>query len=199
MRTTAVYIVLCLLLIFHFEVFGQDNSLSSYVLNKDISSNTLSNNYLSSNIVTAIAQDKNGMMWFGTKRGLNSFDSYDFEEYDYADGITNATITDILPCGDTLFIATEKGLCIYDMKNRIATNFFAEEDSLVLPDNHIYNITKPVNNRIKICTKNGTSVYDLKTKNSIYLKSIIIFWIMRCVKLNMSNMTDHGGSQPLMG
>ena len=116
-RSAAIYIVLCLLLILPCVISGQDNGLASYVLNKDISINTVSNSYLSSNIVTSIAQDKNGMMWFGTKRGLNSFDSYDFEDYDYADGITNATVTDIQPWGDTLFIATEKGLCIYDMKN----------------------------------------------------------------------------------
>ena len=123
MKKAAIYIILCFLLaIIPYVMLGQDNSLASYVLNKDISINTVSNSYLSSDIVTSIAQDKNGMMWFGTKRGLNSFDSYDFEEYDYADGITNATITDIQPWGDTLFIATEKGLCIYDMKNRIATN-----------------------------------------------------------------------------
>ncbi len=146
------------------EMSGQNGSLSSYVLNKDIVANTVSNSYLSSNIVTAIAQDDNGMMWFGTKRGLNSFDSYNFEEYNHADGIINATITDIQPWGDTLFVATEKGLCIYDMKNRIATNFFAETDSLVLPDNHIFHITRPVNQRITFCTKSGTSVYDLRKK-----------------------------------
>ena len=146
------------------EMSGQNGSLSSYVLNKDIVANTVSNSYLSSNIVTAIAQDDNGMMWFGTKRGLNSFDSYNFEEYNHADGIINATITDIQPWGDTLFVATEKGLCIYDMKNRIATNFFAETDTLVLPDNHIFHITRPVNQRITFCTKSGTSVYDLRKK-----------------------------------
>ena len=163
-KTAAICFVLCLSLILPSVIWGQDNSLASYVLNKDISTNTISNSYLSSNIVTSIAQDDNGMMWFGTKRGLNSFDSYNFEEYNHADGIINATITDIQPCGDSLFIATEKGLCIYDMKNKVATNFFAEEDSLVLPDNHIFNITKPINDRIIICTKNGTTVYDLKTK-----------------------------------
>ena len=163
-KTAAICFVLCLSLILPSVIWGQDNSLASYVLNKDISTNTISNSYLSSNIVTSIAQDDNGMMWFGTKRGLNSFDSYNFEEYNHADGIINATITDIQPCGDSLFVATEKGLCIYDMKNKVATNFFAEEDSLVLPDNHIFNITKPINDRIVICTKNGTTVYDLKTK-----------------------------------
>ena len=171
MKKTAFYIIFCFLLALPCVMLGQDNSLASYVLNKDISSNTVSSSYLSSNIVTAIAQDENGMMWFGTKRGLNSFDSYNFEEQNHADGVINATITDIQPCGDTLFIATEKGLCIYDMKNKIATNFFAEEDSLVLPDNHIFFVTKPVNQRITICTKNGTSVYDLKTK-SFYIPKI---------------------------
>ena len=99
--------------------------MSSYVLNKDIATSNFSNSYLSSNIVTAIAQDNNGMMWFGTKRGLNSFDSYNFEEYNQIDGIINATITDIQLVGDTLFVGTEKGLCIYDINNKVVTNYIA--------------------------------------------------------------------------
>ena len=138
--------------------------MQSYVLNKDIATNNVSNSYLSSNIVTAIAQDENGMMWFGTRRGLNSFDSYTFEEYNQIDGIINATITDIMPIGDTLFVGTEKGLCIYNIRNKETTNYFSETDSLILPDNHIYSFSEPVNNRITICTKGGTSVYDLRTK-----------------------------------
>ena len=178
-RKAICYIViLFVLLMSHAEISGQNNSLASYVLNKDISNNYVSNSYLSSNIVTAIAQDENGMMWFGTKRGLNSFDSYNFEEYDNVDGIINATITDIQPCGDSLFIATEKGLCIYDMKNKSVTNFFAETDSLVLPDNHIFHITKPVKNKITICAKNGTSVYDLTTKKFYIPKNVYIIGTM---------------------
>lgn len=157
-------VFMILFLIVSFEMMGKDNVMSSYVLNKDIATNTISNSYLSSNIVTAIAQDKNGMMWFGTKSGLNSYDGYNFEEYNQVDGIINATITDIQPVGDTLFVATEKGLCIYDMKRKRVTNFFAEEESLVLPDNHIYHITSPINGKITLCTKGGTSVYDLKEK-----------------------------------
>ncbi len=156
--------ILVYVLMMSVEIWGQNNGLSSYVLNKDLSTSAVSNSYLSSNVVTAIAQDKNGMMWFGTKRGLNSFDSYNFEEYNHLDGIINATITDIQPCNDTLFIATEKGFCIYDMKNKVVTNFFAETDSLALPDNYIFHITKPLNHKITICTKGGTSVYDLRTK-----------------------------------
>ena len=104
------------------------------------------------------------MMWFGTRRGLNSFDSYTFEEYNQIDGIINAAITDIMPIGDTLFVGTEKGLCIYNIRNKETTNYFSETDSLILPDNHIYSFSEPVNNRITICTKGGTSVYDLRTK-----------------------------------
>lgn len=158
------YILTLIFVMFFCEVFSQENSMQSYVLNKDIATNNVSNSYLSSNIVTAIAQDENGMMWFGTRRGLNSFDSYTFEEYNQIDGIINATITDIMPIGDTLFVGTEKGLCIYNIRNKETTNYFSETDSLILPDNHIYSFSEPVNNRITICTKGGTSVYDLRTK-----------------------------------
>ena len=158
------YILSLIFVMFFCEVFSQENSMQSYVLNKDIATNNVSNSYLSSNIVTAIAQDENGMMWFGTRRGLNSFDSYTFEEYNQIDGIINAAITDIMPIGDTLFVGTEKGLCIYNIRNKETTNYFSETDSLILPDNHIYSFSEPVNNRITICTKGGTSVYDLRTK-----------------------------------
>ena len=151
-------------LMFVVEASGQSNSLSTYVLNKDVSTNRTSHGYLSTNVVTAIDQDKNGMMWFGTKRGLNSYDSYSFEEYNQTDGVINATITDIRSVGDTLFVGTEKGLCIYDIKNKKTTNFFAEIDSLVIPDNHIFYISRPVNGKVVICTKGGTSVYDLESK-----------------------------------
>lgn len=165
------FIVLIALLSFNVKA-ADNNDISSYILNKDIATNTFSNSYLSSNIVTAIAQDDNGMIWFGTKQGLNSYDSYDFEEYNQLDGIINATITDIQPLGDTLFIGTEKGLCIYDVKNKIVTNFFSETDSIVLPDNHIYYISNPINDKITICTKRGTSVYNLKTK-TFYIPRIV--------------------------
>ena len=153
-----------MVLIFVNESSGQNNSLSSYILNKDISTNSASKSYLSTNVVTAIDQDKNGMMWFGTRRGLNSYDSYNFEEYNQSDGIINATITDIRSVGDTLFVGTEKGLCIYDIRNKKTTNFFAETDSLAIPDNHIFYISEPINGKVVVCTKGGTSVYDLKAK-----------------------------------
>lgn len=176
-------------LIFVNEILGQDNSLDSYVLNKDIATNTSSKSYLSSNIVTSIEQDKNGMMWFGTKRGLNSYDSYNFEEYGQQDGIINAMITDIRSVGDTLFIGTEKGLCVYDIKNKKATNFFAESDTRVIPDNYVYYISKPVNGRITICTKGGTSVYDLKTKKFRIPKvnNYMPDYEVRCVEYVESN------------
>ena len=119
MMNNVKYIVFAFFaLMFTHKASSQNNSLSTYILNKDIATNSMSQSYLSSNIVTAIEQDKNGMMWFGTKRGLNSYDSYNFEEYNQTDGIINATITDIRSVGDTLFVGTERGLCIYDIKNK---------------------------------------------------------------------------------
>ena len=154
-------IATCFVLFVVFNMYGQDNALLSYVLNKDIATNTSSQSYLSSNIVTSIEQDENGMMWLGTKRGLNSYDSYSFEEYNQIDGIINATITDIRAVGDTLFIGTEKGLTIYDVKNKQVTNYFSEIDSLVIKNNYIYYISQPIDNKLVICTKGGTSGYIL--------------------------------------
>ena len=164
-------IATCFVLFAVFNMYGQDNALLSYVLNKDIATNTSSQSYLSSNIVTSIEQDKNGMMWLGTKLGLNSYDSYSFEEYNQIDGIINATITDIRAVGDTLFIGTEKGLTIYDVKNKQVTNYFSEIDSLVIKNNYIYYISQPIDNKLVICTKGSTSVYNLKTK-SFYIPKI---------------------------
>ena len=165
MMNNVKYIVFAFFaLMFAYKASSQNNSLSTYILNKDIATNSMSQSYLSSNIVTAIEQDKNGMMWFGTKRGLNSYDSYSFEEYNQTDGIINATITGIRSVGDTLFVGTEKGLCIYDIRNKKTTNFFAETDSLVIPSNHVFYISRPINGKVIICTKGGTSVYDLKTR-----------------------------------
>lgn len=184
MSTKIKNILFVLFIILFSDLYGEKNSMSSYVLNKDIATSNFSNSYLSSNIVTAIAQDNNGMMWFGTKLGLNSFDSYNFEEYNQIDGIINATITDIQLVGDTLFVGTEKGLCIYDINNKVVTNYFAETDSLILPNNHIYSISEPIKNKVTICTKGGTSVYDLKTRK-FYIPKINNYfpdYEVRCVE-----------------
>lgn len=170
MRALLKYII-CILLIFIFaKIEGQENSLEHYHLYKDVLNSSQTKTYLSSNIVTAIAQDQYGMLWFGTKRGLNSFDSYAFEEYNQNQGIINATISSISPVGDTLFVGTVKGLSVYDLKTRECTNYFAETDSLVLPDNNITFISQPIKNKIVICTKGGTSVYNLKTRDFEIIK-----------------------------
>ena len=45
---------------------------------------------LSNSIVTAITQDLNGIMWFGTEEGLNRFDGNKFVTYRYAGSKNNA-------------------------------------------------------------------------------------------------------------
>src|SRR5579864_6563916 len=36
---------------------------------------------LSANNVTCVLRDKQGLMWFGTRDGLNRYDGYDFDVY----------------------------------------------------------------------------------------------------------------------
>ncbi len=70
---------------------------------------------LCSNTIWAIAQDRKGFMWFGTKNGLNRFDGYTFKSYRFnkedAYSLGNNFIHDIAEYDDKNFwIATENGI-----------------------------------------------------------------------------------------
>ncbi len=64
---------LMLAILLNCALFSQTNTITF----KQITSNE----GLSQNFISAILQDKNGFMWFGTKDGLNRYDGYDFKVY----------------------------------------------------------------------------------------------------------------------
>lgn len=74
---------------------------------------------LSNFTVTAIVQDKQGFLWFGTEDGLNKYDGYTFEQFLFepsnAVGLPSPKITSL--CVDRsgkLWIGTQGGLVVYD-------------------------------------------------------------------------------------
>lgn len=78
-----------------------------------------SNQGLSHNTVYAISQDEKGQMWFATREGLNRYDSYQIKNYyikDSLPGVSPDKIAAILCKKDSIYIATEDGLYIYDQK-----------------------------------------------------------------------------------
>jgi ligand-binding sensor domain-containing protein/signal transduction histidine kinase/CheY-like chemotaxis protein/AraC-like DNA-binding protein len=78
-------------------------------------------NGLSQNSVMAIAQDKNQLIWMGTKHGLNRYDGYRFKIYsnksDNHNSISDNVITTLLSDSKgRLWVGTENGLNIYNEK-----------------------------------------------------------------------------------
>ena len=74
---------------------------------------TLDNGLSQSNVL-AIAQDADGMMWFGTENGLNRFDGYEFTHFKRERGNPNALSSDFVfdiavGAGDALWLATNGG------------------------------------------------------------------------------------------
>ena len=78
----------------------------------------LSNNYASS-----IIQDKYGMIWIGTRNGLNRYDGNSFKSY-YSSNeertLINSHVNALtLSPDDELYISTHQGLQRYDYENDI--------------------------------------------------------------------------------
>ncbi|QIP15836.1 response regulator [Spirosoma aureum] len=75
-------------------------------------------NGLSQNSVLSIVQDRRGLMWFGTRNGLNRYDSRTFKVYKN-DPVASASVSDdyiLSLCVDsdnTLWVGTVKGLSKY--------------------------------------------------------------------------------------
>jgi ligand-binding sensor domain-containing protein len=77
------------------------------------------NNGLSNNIVTCIAQDENGFMWIGTMEGLNHFDGYKNKIFkkvlDDSTSLADNMVFDIyIDHLTNIWVGTQNGLCLYN-------------------------------------------------------------------------------------
>ena len=66
-----------------FVSFQMMAGMENHPLNKKHSYQTFTNIslHVDANLVNAIFQDQEGMIWLGTKRGLYSYNGYDLHEY----------------------------------------------------------------------------------------------------------------------
>lgn len=84
---------------------------------------------LSQSDVSSITQTKNGLLWFGTQDGLNSFDGFEFNVYAHdlndSTSISNSYIRAVLEENDSLlWIGTENGLNLFNTSLQTFTNVF---------------------------------------------------------------------------
>jgi len=83
---------------------------------------------LSNKLVTSIAQDDEGFIWFGTDDGLDRFDGYRIRKFNHIPGIENSlvnnNVTGIIPDGKgRLWISTQEGLSVYEKRTGRFYNF----------------------------------------------------------------------------
>lgn len=124
-------------------------------------------NGLSQSSVLSIAQDTKGFIWFGTRFGLNKYDSKSFKVYYHEDGnkksLSNAEfLSSILSLKDgTLLIGTQGGLNKYnegdDNFDRYTHN---DKDPNSISSNVIRCIFQDKKNRVWIGTENGLNLLD---------------------------------------
>ncbi|SEB17943.1 Two component regulator propeller [Pedobacter hartonius] len=87
-------------------------------------------NGLSNNTVFCSVQDSRGLMWFGTKDGLNRFDGYSFKTYRYSLSKPKSLGNDLIFAlhtdkNNTLWVGTNNGVYQYDPVNESFTHIKA--------------------------------------------------------------------------
>ena len=125
-------------------------------------------NGLSQLSVTAIFQDSQGLMWFGTRDGLNSYDGKTFRVY-RPNQIDNRIDNHIVAmCEDAernLWIGTINGLmCMEYNTGKFSIYLNDKKNPTSLSDNYIFALATDNKNRIIIGTKSGLNVYNKSTK-----------------------------------
>jgi len=119
--------------------------------------------------VTCILQDAKGMMWIGTRNGLNSYDGKSFEKFnlkEYDKNIDNHVVALCEDANGNLWVGTTNGLLRIEYITGKVTAFFSQNNDTSLSDNYIFALARDSENRIIIGTKSGLNIYDEKT-NSI--------------------------------
>ncbi|MBV5343604.1 histidine kinase, partial [bacterium] len=155
-------ITLILFILIQATVFAQDWQdvrFSALTLNEGLSQLT----------VTTIFQDSKGMMWFGTRDGLNSYNGKNFKVYklnQFDNRVDNHIVAICEDADKNLWIGTTNGLvCMEYIAGKIKSYFHNKKDPSSLSDNYIFSLTSDNLNRIIVGTKSGLNIFDKTSGN----------------------------------
>ncbi len=119
--------------------------------------------------VTTIFQDSQGLMWFGTRDGLNSYDGKSFRVYkpnEIDNRIDNHIVTMCEDADRNIWIGTINGLmCMEYNTGKLSTYLNDKKKSTSLSENYIFALATDTKNQIVIGTKSGLNVFD-KSSNT---------------------------------
>ncbi len=125
---------------------------------------------LTNNTVTSIIQDKQGFIWMGTFTGLNKFDGYSYEAFEYnllkSNTISNSRINDLQldPDGNILIGTYGGGLNIFNKTTRKLSCIYIGDGPEDLQSNNIRKILVSKGFLILAATDNG--LYQIRNDSS---------------------------------
>ena len=90
-----------------------------------------------------IAQDSTGLIWIGTNAGLQSYDGYTLQTFDYYQGghkiyQSHNRINAVASSADKLWVGTESGLTCFDLNTHRYIPYYIEGKDQTLKKNLEY-------------------------------------------------------------
>jgi signal transduction histidine kinase/ligand-binding sensor domain-containing protein/DNA-binding response OmpR family regulator len=129
---------------------------------------------LSESTVQTILQDRKGLLWFGTRDGLNRFNGYDFTVYNYNENDLSTVSSNYINClfedsQGRIWVGTNSnGVCYYDYDQdnftRIGTTGHLEQK---LANTTVWDIIGDKSGNIWIATVDGLFRYCVKEKKIV--------------------------------
>lgn len=131
---------------------------------------------LSFNSVMCLLEDSRGMLWVGTREGLNRYDGYQFETFRHSPNdtlsLSNSHINVIYESPTTgIWVGTANGLNHYDPASRGFRSYSASADSTGLSNNYVKSLAEDADGNLWVATSHGLSVLDSgkQTFRHVYL------------------------------
>nr|WP_294899194.1 hybrid sensor histidine kinase/response regulator transcription factor [uncultured Pedobacter sp.] len=158
-----LFLLFALAHFFSLELFGQSQTDISFI-------HLTVENGLSHNGIRSIMQDSRGFLWFGTRDGLNRYDSRSFEVYRNIeqDGTSISSGLDVYALysdrAGRLWAGTSKGLNRYIPQNNSFVRYLhTEKDLTSISNNEVKAITDDSKGNLWVGTEKGLNRLDPST------------------------------------
>lgn len=160
-NTMNLKILFLFILVYHTSIILGNNTSRFRTLNMD--------NGLAHTDVTCITQDLSGLIWIGTNGGLQSFDGYNLQSYEYYKDndrirLLHDRITSIEADSCNLWVGTESGLLKFDYNVGRYVDYIVCDELESLQHSHVKNIKLVKDNTMLVFTTD--SLYIVRDYNN---------------------------------
>ena len=153
-------------------------SVNAYAQQYQLSSNIASEQGLSQNSVLSILQDESGIIWAGTKNGLNKHDGYKFTVYKNNSRDSNSLAGNVVECllsddEHNIWIGTGAGLSKYSITDNKFDNFTVwHSPNGLQPLPHIKTLLFENKNTLLIGTRKGLFIFLLDQRKILHAANL---------------------------